>query len=88
MSRRAQPYRRGAREPGPALAAMLRGRGANDLNPADAARTAARMEQAQRDRLMAVPQEQARMMLALVLGSGRRPRPPRRQRPGRRNRQV
>ena len=33
-TRRAQPYRQGAREPGAALQAMLRGTTANGVNPA------------------------------------------------------
>jgi len=39
-SRLAQPYRKGARQPGMALTAMLRGRAANGANPADTTRAA------------------------------------------------
>jgi hypothetical protein len=37
-TRRSQPYRAGAREPGPALTAMLRGRTAQGHNPIDLVR--------------------------------------------------
>lgn len=33
-----QPYRKGARQPGPALTAMMRGRTSGGYNPMDAAR--------------------------------------------------
>lgn len=42
-SRRTQPYRKGARMPGEALAAMTRGRQAGILNPADQRRALERM---------------------------------------------
>lgn len=38
MKFQAQPYRRGARQPGAALTAMLKGTGARGLNPIDAKR--------------------------------------------------
>jgi hypothetical protein len=42
-TRRTQPYRKGAREPGAALQAMTRGRTMGGYNPQDAARNVQRL---------------------------------------------
>lgn len=45
-SRRQQPYRKGARNPGPALTAMTRGRTFSGFNPQDAQRNVQRLVKA------------------------------------------
>jgi hypothetical protein len=46
MGREAQPYRKGPREPGPALTAMLKGRTSSGFNPKDIERNVQRLVRA------------------------------------------
>jgi hypothetical protein len=49
-TRRTQPYRKGARQPGAALMAMLRGRSLTGYNPADITRMASSRARARPER--------------------------------------